>query len=159
MSAIFQTVPGRAVVAIETDDVQSFMIEVRDEDAGGDQAGFSNTGLTTRVEVQQQVSAQFQVSLDRAVFAVPFGDAIGQMTVGLVHGLLCDTGTGQTVDTGERILDWYRRNKFQRGRLQPLTIAIGTSIYSGYILGLSLSAESSEGSMIRSTIQLAAWGV
>lgn len=160
MSSIFRSVPGR-IVALETNDVQSFTLEVRDDDAGpGENDGFRNTGFTTSFRMQERVSAQFQLSLDRSLFAIPFGDDVGTMSVGLVHGLLCETSRGQaSVDTSQAVMSWYNRNKFQASRLSPLRITVGSMVYAGYVLGLDLHAEASEGSIIRSQLQLAAWGL
>ena len=158
MSAIFTATPGRVVLAMESDGVESFTLRVSGDDTNG--GDFENSGFTTSFKMTQKISAQFQISLDRSLFAIPFGDDIGMMSVGLVHGLFCD-GVGGTneIDTGQAIQDWYRRNKFQASRLDPIQIAVGETNYAGYVMALDLGAEASQGSMIRSQLQLVAWGL
>jgi hypothetical protein len=159
MSAvIFNSVPGR-MVAIETDQAEGFRLSVGGDDTAS--GSFSTTGFTTSFQMQQKVSAQFQVSLDRGLYAIPFGDDVGSMNVGLVHGILCDADRrgASTADTGQIMQNWYKRNKFQASRLSPITITVGESVYKGYVLGLAFAAEAAEGSVLRSQLQLAAWGV
>lgn len=157
MTAIFTSVPGRVVLAVDSNEAQSFTLSV-DNEASGD--SFENSGFTTSFKLSQKVSAQFQVSLDRSLFAIPFGDDIGMMTVGLVHGLFCDGEGGSTeTDTAQAIQDWYRRNKFQASRLDPIRLTVGESGYKGYVMAMDLSAEASQGSMVRSQLQLVAWGL
>ena len=157
MTAIFTSVPGRVVLAVESNEAQSFTLSVEDE-ASGDT--FENSGFTTSFQLTQKVSAQFQISLDRSLFAIPFGDDVGMMSVGLVHGLFCDGEGGDTeIDTAQAIQDWYRRNKFQASRLDPIRLTVGESGYAGYVISMDLSAEAAQGSMVRSRLQLAAWSL
>lgn len=117
-----------------------------------------STGIITGVRVGQRVSAQFQVTLDESLFVVPFGDEAGQMTVTLVHGMLCSATSG-TSDGVQKMLQWYRANKLQRAKVTPLTLAIGASVFKGYVLGSDLDAQAAEGGMVRSQLSLVAWNV
>lgn len=154
-TAIFSSMPGR-IVAINTDtEAQTFTLNVSGEDTTS--GTFANSGFVTSVSVQDNVETQFQVTLDRALFAIPFGDAVGKMSLGLVHGKVCDV-KGDTTDTVKAIQAWYNANKFQAKRLNPLTIAVGSNVYGGYLLGMTLEAQAHEGTAVRSQLQLVAWG-
>lgn len=150
---IFSSVPGRLVKVLEADDAQTFRLIVRDQ--AGD---LESTGIVTGVRVGQRVAAQFQVTLDESLFVVPFGDEAGQMTVTLVHGMLCDSASG-TSDGVQRLLQWYKSNKLQRTKTNPITLAIGASVFKGYVLASDLDAQAAEGGMVRSQLNLIAWNV
>ncbi|HNX48553.1 MAG TPA: hypothetical protein PLS53_00395 [Thermoanaerobaculaceae bacterium] len=150
---IFSSVPGRIVKVLAADDAQTFRLIVKDQNGDLD-----STGIVTGVRVGQRVAAQLQVTLDESLFVVPFGDEAGQMTVTLVHGMLCTSGSG-TSDGVQRLLQWYKANKLQRAKTQPVTLAIGASVFKGYVLGSDLDAQAAEGGMVRSQLSLVAWNV
>lgn len=156
-TAIFSSMPGR-IVAIDADsEAQTFNLSIR----GGASSGgrFENSGFVTAVELREKVLAQFQTTLDKSLFAIPFGDDVGMMSVGLVHGKVCGVNGKETTDTVKAIQAWYSSNKFQSGRLNPLTLAIGENIYAGYLLEIALNAQSNEGTVVRSQLQFAAWSM
>lgn len=150
---IFSSVPGRLVKVLEADDTQTFRLIVKDQNGDLD-----STGIVTGVRVGQRVAAQLQVTLDESLFVVPFGDEAGQMTVTLVHGMLCASSSG-TSDGVQRLLQWYKTNKLQRAKTQPITLAIGASVFKGYVIGSELDAQAAEGGMVRSQLSLVAWNV
>ena len=150
---IFSSVPGRLVKVLEADDAQTFRLVIKDQN--GD---LESTGIVTGVRVGQRVAAQFQVTLDESLFVVPFGDEAGQMTVTLVHGMLCTSSSG-TSDGVQKMLQWYKSNKLQRTKMTPIRLAIGASVFKGYVLGSELDAQAAEGGMVRSQLSLVAWNV
>jgi len=150
---IFSAVPGRLVVVLPADDTHTFRLRVKAQE--GD---LESTGIVTGIRIGQRVAAQFQVTLDESLFVVPFGDEAGQMTVSLVHGMNCDTRSG-TSDGMQRLLQWYKANKLQRSKMTPISLAIGSSVFKGYVVSSELDAQSAEGGMIRSQLSLIAWNV
>lgn len=165
---IFSSVPGRLVEVLKADDAQTFKLEILDQAKGT--PVLESAGITTGIQVAQRVAGQFQVTLDESLFAVPFGDEAGQMMVTLVHGMICqgslngvltDTGTvaGGIQDGVQRALQWYKANKFQRSKINPVRLYIGASGFAGYIIGFTIDAQAAEGGMVRSQLSLIAWNV
>jgi hypothetical protein len=156
-TAIFSSMPGR-IVAIDADsEAQTFNLKIQGDASSGGK--FENSGFVTTVELREKVLAQFQTTLDKSLFAIPFGDDVGMMSVGLVHGKVCGVNGAETTDTVKAIQAWYGANKFQNGRLNPLTLAIGENVYAGYLLELALNAQAHEGTVVRSQLQFAAWSM
>lgn len=152
---IFAAVPGRLVVAVQSDDAHTFRLRIDDV--------LDATGISTGVQVGQRVAAQMQVTLDQSLFVTAFGDDPGQMRVTMVHGMQCGAGNGggtsSVIDSVQQALAWYRTNKLQGSNLNPITLAIGASVFKGYVMGFELDAQAAEGGMVRSQLSLAAWNV
>jgi len=73
MSSIFISAPGR-LTAIKSTNPRGLIFDI---------GLVKGAGIVTDLQTSQQVAAQFQQSLDRAVYVVPFGDAIGSA---VIHG-------------------------------------------------------------------------
>jgi hypothetical protein len=148
---IFYAVPGRLVVALQGDDAQSFKVVMKGVPM--------IPGIATGLRVSQQVSAQFQVTLDKSLFVIPFGDDAGQMSMTVVHGMECrSSGTGVT-DGVQSALQWYKKYKFQRDNMAPVTVGVGSSVFKGYVINFAIDAQAAEGGMVRGQLNLVAWNV
>jgi hypothetical protein len=154
-TAIFSSMPGR-IIAIDADaEAQTFNLRIEGDATSG--GNFENSGFVTTVELREKVLAQFQTTLDKSLFAIPFGDDVGMMSVGLVHGKVCGINGAESRDTVKSIQAWYGANKFQNRRLNPLILAIGENIYAGYLLEFAMNAQGHDGTVVRSQLQFAAW--
>jgi hypothetical protein len=148
--AIFSAVPGRLVVAMQGDDAQAFKVVM---------SGIPMIpGIATGIQVAQQVAAQFQVTLDESLFVVPFGDDAGQMSMTVVHGMECK-GSDTVIDGVQAALQWYKKYKFQRSNMNPVTIGVGSSVFKGYVINFKIDAQAAEGGMVRGQLNLVAWNV
>ena len=159
MPEIFAAVPGRLVIALRGDDAQAFKLVMRGPSGGSE---IMIPGIATGARVAQKVSAQFQVTLDESLFVTPFGDDAGQMTMTVVHGIECESNdrqAGTVIDGVQQSMQWYKRYKFQRNNMEPLTIGLGSSVFKGYAISFEIDAQAAEGGMVRGQLSLIAWNV
>ncbi len=144
MADIFITVPGRAVVAAKNSGPKGLLFSLPNQDNMG--------GLVTRISVGQQVAAQMLPSLSGAFYITPFGDQVGTMNVGVILNTLCGKAVG--VDT---FLRYYRDRRLTQESATPVTMAIGSSTFFGYVTGFQVEAESAGGHIIQGQLSFAAW--
>lgn len=142
MSSIFISAPGR-LTAIKSSNPRGLLFNI------GLERGM---GIVTDLATTQQVAAQFQQSLDRAVYVVPFGDAIGTIRATL---LLNNNCSGD--DTAGSFIKHYAGNRLSPSTVQPGKLIIGSTPFIGFATGFSLTASVSGGHNVIGTLDFAAW--
>jgi hypothetical protein len=108
-------------------------------------------GVVTDLKVDQSVAAQFQSSLDRAIYVVPFGDNMGNMEVSMLLNRGCDNR--------ERLDEFFRYYSDKRlgpKTLDPVTVTIGAQAFRAYLVGMSVSVSAND-FIYRGTATFAAW--
>jgi len=95
-----------------------------------------NNTIVTSISVNENVNAQFALSLNKSVHAYIFGDQVGQMEIGgMAFGSMCFKGTVPQPKSGLlRIQEIYHANKMS-SRAQPLLIDISGISYSCFLTG------------------------
>ncbi len=143
MSAVFISRPGQ-MVAMPSDNPRGFTFDL----------GFTtDTGVVVSLNSRQGVASQFQPSLDRVVYAVPFGDTMGQIQARLLVNPRCEGQQGGI----DAIQLYYQNNRFMPNNSQPKSLVIGRTAYKGFILDFTLDASSEQGHIAYGTLSFATW--
>lgn len=145
-SVIFDSHPGR-LVAVPSNGPRAMRMRL---------GNFEGTGVVTGLNVEQGVAAQFQPSLDGAVYVTPFGDKMGTMQVSLLLNemALCGSGAARGFDA---FMAAYSRNRLSPSNAAPLELIVGASMFIGFAVGFQINGASDNGHVIRGTLQFAAW--
>ena len=117
---------------------------------GGDSSG-TPAGIVTDLQITQQVATQFQQSLHQNVYAMSFGDAVGQMSVSLLLNTTC-----QGADRAAALLNYYSTNRISPTNSSPVQWQIGSSGFTGFVTGFQMSANSRD-FMMMGQLHFAAW--
>jgi hypothetical protein len=142
MSNIFISAPGR-LTALKSNNPRGLIFSI----------GLTKgAGIVTDLQTQQQVAAQFQQSLDRAIYVVPFGDAIGSLQATLLLNNDCN-GT----DTAGEFIKQYAGNRLSPSTTAPSRLIIGSTPFIGFTTGFTLQASASNGHNVIGTLSFAAW--
>jgi hypothetical protein len=149
MSVIFDGTPGR-LVAIKSHNPQAMALSI-------DLNGAQLHGVVTKLEVDQSVAAQFQASLDRAIYVVPFGDNIGTMLVSMILNSSCGDSGGDSERGTDQLIQYYAEKRLSPTNPLPGQLTIGKKTFLGYVTGFKLSAASESGYLFAGTLQFAAW--
>ncbi len=112
------------------------------------------TGIVTSLSIDGSVAAQFQPSLNGAVYVTPFGDNIGSMDVNMILNSSCEDSDG---DTPSKFLDNYAQNRLNPSNPTPANLVIGRKAFTGYAIGFRLLANSENGHIIQGQLKFAAW--
>lgn len=143
MSQLFLAVPGR-LVAIRSDHPRGLIFDV---------GPIQQTGIVTGLSIAQEVAAQFQPSLDRVIYAMPFGDAVGTLTVNMLLNSPCNGSEDNTSD----FLAQYETSRFSPDNSTPVDLVVGASAYTGFMVGFQLMADSNQGHTVQATARFVAW--
>lgn len=117
-------------------------------------------GIATNVETSQSVIAQFQNTLDDAIYVVPFGDAVGDSVISFVINNQCITSEGTAdndLGTQDQLVAAYLTNRLKPSTAAGMYLAIGGLAMIGFIVGLRLSGTSDGTPMVRGTILFKSW--
>lgn len=110
-------------------------------------------GVVTKVQVSQEIAAQFQNTLNDSIFITPFGDKPGQINLTFVANRKCN-GTAQTTDVIQHYLD----RRLQPGaNLLPALVVIGSGTFRSYLVGMQLAADASGVQLVQGTLVFRGW--
>jgi hypothetical protein len=126
----------------------------------------SDIGLATSMSISQNVSAQFQQTLEEHIYVTPFGDNPGKIVINFVNIEKCGE------DGAEKdILRYYLdnrlrpvsiRNILDNGgtmRVGPTIVSVGSNAFYGYIVGVDYQADTASDTVVRGALTLIAWPV
>ncbi len=140
--------PGRSIPILVPDGVAPLTFSI-----DGDTL---DLGVATRIEATQQVAAQFQPSLNSAIFVTPFGDQPGRCAVSFVANRECLDPSSNDI----RVIEYYLANRIlPDNNKTPLIITIGVSTFRGYTTAMSFSSQAPAGGspLVQGTILFTAW--
>lgn len=143
MSAIFVPSPGR-MVAIRSNHPRGLIFDV---------GNVQNIGIVTRLSIDQSVAAQFQPSLNKTIYATPFGDNIGTLTLNCILNTACDAEQ----DQAGNFIDNYQATRFSPDNAQQADLIVGGKAFTGYAVGFQLDASSDNGHTIQGVLRFVAW--
>jgi len=144
------------LIPITTDQALPALLEatLRYEDAP-DTNLLTRIGVATKLEVSQQIAAQFQNALTDVIYVTPFGDKADSISLTFISNRECLSGSSDL-----RILDHYLNYRLRPGGSEatalPATITIGSAGFRAYLVGLALSASSAD-QMISGTLVFRGW--
>ena len=147
MSDIFNATPG-TLVAIPTDQPQGIIFDFGPVQATGVVIGFALDG---------SVAAQFQPSLDGAVYITPFGDNVGNLVVDVLLNSQCTADGSVSQDTVSNFLNVYQTQRLSPTNPTPSVLIIGQKAFVGFAIAFTLNGSSENGSMIRGQLKFVAW--
>lgn len=131
MSDLFASAPGTVAVV-----PQEYVLPGRIKIAGHEPQAF----LVSGADYDQEVSQQFQPSLDRAHYIYVFGDQMGKIDVnGLAFLALCGQGGGGDAAGFKEVLELYEKNRSST-REEPVDVSIGSQVISGFLGALRVKA-------------------
>jgi hypothetical protein len=111
------------------------------------------TGIVTRLSVEQSVAAQFQPSLNKVIYATPFGDNVGTLTVEVVLNTEC----GSSQDSASQFLSHYASTRFSPDNTERADLIIGQKAFTGYAVAFNLTASSDTGNTVQGVLKFVAW--
>ena len=126
----------------------------------------SDIGLATSLSISQNVSAQFQQTLEEHIYVTPFGDNPGKIVINFVNIEKCGE-EGVEKDILRYYLDNRLRpvsvgNVLENGgtmRVGPTIISVGSNAFYGYIVGVDYQADTASDMVVRGALTLIAWPV
>lgn len=140
--------PGRSIPVLIPNGVAPLVFSV-----DGD---VLDLGVTTRVDASQQVAAQFQPSLNDAIFVTPFGDQPGRIGITFVANRECLEPANENL----AVIEYYLANRILPTENKvPLIITIGSSTFRGYVTALQLGAQApvAGSPLVQGSIIFTAW--
>jgi hypothetical protein len=132
------------MVAIRSDHPRGLIFNVGD---------VQNIGVVTRLSVDQSVAAQFQPSLNKTIYATPFGDNIGTLTINCILNTPCD----ETQNQAGKFIENYQKTRFSPDNAQQADLIVGDKAFTGYAVGFTLDASSDNGHTIQGVLKFVAW--
>ena len=144
------------LIPITTNQALPALIEatLRYEDAP-DTNLLTRIGVATKLEVSQQIAAQFQNALTDVIYVTPFGDRADTISLTFISNREC-LATGSDL----RILDHYLNYRLLPGGSEatalPATVTVGSAAFRAYLVGMALSASASE-QMVSGTLVFKGW--
>jgi hypothetical protein len=147
MSDIFVTAPG-TMVAIPTNQPQGIIFDF---------GPVQTTGVVVSFVADGSVAAQFQPSLDGAVYVMPFGDNIGNMVIDVLLNSQCTSGGSAPQDNVSNFLTVYQEQRLSQTNTDPIVLIIGQKAFVGFATGFTLTGSSENGNMIRGQLKFVSW--
>lgn len=119
-------------------------------------------GIATGLRVNQQVAAQFQLSLSDSIYVTPFGDAVGDIVLGFLANPRC-AETEETLS----ILEHYVRMRLRPTQIAGATliytpkqiVTVGRTSFAGYIVAVNYDAQAGSSVQISGSLIMKAWPV
>jgi hypothetical protein len=150
MADIYLTKPGRVGI-VRGHGTMPGSIQILDSNGG--KFSVLSRVIITAIGYNQMCNVQFLQTLDNAIYVYSFGDRIGEIQVqGLAFaGRACRNGQAGVVD----ILQYYRNNRLSKSGL-PVTVAIGTEIIKGYLIGCRVLTQNPETATYAWVLEIAA---
>lgn len=114
-----------------------------------DDEGKSDPGehvITVGLKIKQEVSAEFQVSLRRKLYVIPFGDKPSELQLAFtVFTLDCE---GRATEGIRDMLDYYDDVKLKPDDSDPLSIIIGGDTMQVFCVALSMDISQIEAQLV-----------
>ena len=115
---------------------------------------FGSIGLVTGVSAKQGVISQVQNALTNAIYVTPFGDGPGDIAITFISNRDCLDDQTSTV----AVIQHYLQHRLLPTRnRRGVLVAIGTSVFRGFLLGLDFDAQGGELPIRRGTLLFKAW--
>jgi hypothetical protein len=125
------------------------------------------SGLCLGVSIDQKVAAQFQNTLDNAIYITPFGDLPGDVALKFLLNPACGATTSQAENFLSEYYFFRLRPSYYTGpgvinRSPNVLVSIGSSQitnFYGYVVGCQLTASTGSSVLIEGTMIIKAWKI
>lgn len=91
--------------------------------------------IINRITISQQTNHQFLHTLGNDIFIYVFGDRMGRVVLSGIS-VTEECNSGDREHGLEKMLRFYRNNKLS-SRQNPVQIAIGSTVFTGFITGMT----------------------
>jgi hypothetical protein len=129
-------------------------------------AVLSDIGLATSMSISQNISAQFQQTLEEHIYVTPFGDNPGKIVINFVNVEKCgEEGVEKDILTyylQHRLRPVSMSNIISSGgaiNVGPVIVSVGANAFYGYIVGVDYQADTASDMVVRGALTLIAWPV
>jgi hypothetical protein len=110
-------------------------------------------GLVTRIEVNQNVAAQFKITFGSNIYVVPFGDKPGDIAISFIANPECSS-----TSTGLSSIEYYLRNRLRASTGSLQIVSVGDIVFVGSIVGCRIVGDAEQSSpMVKCQLLLKAW--
>lgn len=147
MSTVCAGVGGRLIKL----EVGGDTVAPLDIDLGG--VDISEFGVAVGLEMSQEVQAQFQPSLDDAIYITPFGDSPGNIAITFVANREC----GEDAESTNKFITTYLNQRMRPDNAQALVVSVGGNAFYAFVTGMRLNASTADTPVVQGTLILTAW--
>lgn len=131
-TVIFESAPGR-LTAMNSQGAQSIRLNI---------AEFRSAGVLTGITVEHRVAAQFQPSLDNALYIIPFGDGVGRMTLELILNPMDPNCSGGREVGPDKFVEFYLKARLSPVNFAPAVLTLHNQQIKGFVTGMRMNLAS-----------------
>lgn len=122
-------------------------------DAGG--IDIEEFGVMIGIEMRQEVQAQFQPSLDDAIYVTPFGDSPGVIALTYIANNDCEEDGDDAL--ANKFLSSYVDDRLRPNKDPAVEVTVGGQTFRGFVTGMQFNGTTSDTPIIQGTLILTAW--